>query len=275
MLTAASLMTLSKPETSLQHAGLALEPDACDALLNYLVAQKWSRLQAEYDDPIRMLMNRGARQWTVGWAPDSTTLYLLVWEADSFNEQAWWRLYENGHCIFTEVDGQSKTRSALFNKLLESDSLPFATYQQWLSPILEYGQPGEWCTTAVQSILNTLVARPEIFNMLKNPLFKALEMDLGNPEWPLLEVMKIHRLAHKTPLIWLFQQLVQQGMIRTLQDNTRLDAALSLLQTDYFDFGHRVAPVFRSVYEQAYSEFRQLITDGTWRTSLRLKIPQQ
>jgi hypothetical protein len=251
-----------------------LDADAAESLLQHLIAYRWRRLQPEYDDPIKMLMDQGTKQWTAGWAPRGNTLYLLVWETDSFKDRAWWRFYENGVLIFEELDGESKSRSNLFNTLLESEQLPFASYMQWLEPMLHYNHSPEWRFDAAKALLSSMTTRPEIFNELKEPLFQALEFDLGNSDWPVLEVLKIHRLAHKNPLVWLFQQLVQTGFIRTLQDNTRLDRALSQLQNDYGFFGTQVLPIFTSLFGQAYEEFRQLITAGTWRTGLRLRVPR-
>jgi hypothetical protein len=258
--------SLAEPSAQ-THASL-LEPDALEALLQQLVSHRWRRLQPEYADPIGMLMNQGTRQWTAGWVPGANSLYLLVWENDSFKQRAWWRFYENGALIFEEPDGASRGRSALFNKLLESGQLPFVSYKQWLEPVLQYNQSPERRLFAVDSILNTLTARPEIFSALKEPLFAALELDLGNEQWPLLEVLKIHRLAHKNPLLGLFQQLLQRGFIRTLEDKKRLKRALILLQDDYAYLGAQVAPILRPLFEQAYLEFKQL-TAGDWRTVLQ------
>jgi hypothetical protein len=273
-------MTVSSPIKNISsetlppaNAVALLDPDALESLLHHLIGMKWRRLQPEYDDPIKMLMNQGTKQWTAGWAPRGNTLYLLTWESDSFEERAWWRFFENGALVFEEMDGQSKTRSALFNRLLESDELPFISHSQWFEPMLHYNHPAEWRYAAVQALLNSLMVRPEMLNTLKDSLFKALEFDLSNPQWPLLEVLKLHRLAHKSPLVWLFQQLVQMGFIRTLQDNARLDRALTLLQNDYAYFSVQVAPIFKSLFDQAYEEFRQLMTQGTWRTGLRLRVP--
>lgn len=235
-----------------------LAPDAAEALLQQLVSQRWRRLKPEYDDPIGMLMDQGARQWTAGWAPHTNVLYLLVWEADSFKERAWWRLYEDGVLIFEELDGESKTRSALFNSLLESEKLPFLTLSQWLEPMLGYHHPSEKRYATVRALLGTLMSRPEIFTALKEPLFEALEADLGNSEWPVLEVMKIHRLSQKNPLVWLFQEMVRQGILRTLSDKNRLNRALSLLQDDYAYFGTQVLSIFRNLFMLAYDEFQQL-----------------
>lgn len=243
--------------------GPLMEPGTLEVLLQQLVSQRWSRLQPEYDDPIGMLMNQGARQWTAGWSPRGNSLYLLVWESDSFEQRAWWRFYENGALLFEEPDGTSKSRSALFNTLLESGELPFVSYHQWLDPMLHYNHPPEARIAAVDNVLHSVKARPEIFDILRTPLFEALELDLKDEQWPLLELLKIHRLSHKNPLVRLFQQLMQLGFIRTLEDRKRLNQALSLLQDDYAFLSSQVAPFFRTLFEQAHQEFRQLmLTDG-------------
>jgi hypothetical protein len=261
----------STPRETAFDSGRCLSTDAVEALLRYFISKRWQRLQPEYADPLGMLMNRGARQWTAGWAPHGNTLYLLVWETSSFDTPAHWKLYENGTLIYLEQD--KGPRSNAFGQLLESKQLPFVSYEHWLEPLLHHRHEREARQEATQALLNTLLARPEVFDALKNPIFKALEADLGNPDWPLLELLKLHRLAHKNPLVHLFKQLVQTGFIRTQADMERLDRALTLLQKDYILYGNHIAPIVRPLYIQAFEEFRQLITDGYWRATLRVKSP--
>lgn len=243
-----------------------------DSLLAELWKSRWSRLSSEYDDPLGMLFSNRVRQWTAGWHQGN--LYLLVWEAHSWQTQPGWQLYENGERILNEEDGLHKSRSALLHKLLESDQLPFARYEDFFDPLIDYRFSQPQRETTAKALMTTILARPEIFDHLKEALFQTLEAELGEPEWPMLEVMKLHRLQRKTPLVWLFQQFVQTGFIRTLRDNSRLDRALTLLQEDWFQFGYKTAPLFRPAYDTAYDAFRAIITDGSWRARLRFKLPQ-
>ncbi len=264
---------------SLQHSITAassrmlLDSEKAEALLEALLQSNWSRLSSEYDDPLGMLFANKARQWTAGWDSHQQNLYLLIWETDSWQEKATWKLYQNGRLIFEEAEKTSRYRHQMLEMMLESDELPLSSFETFLSPVVHYQLTHSQRTQNASSLLNTILVRPEIFEHLKEPLFQALEIDLGNPEWPLLEVLKLHRLAHKNALIRLFRQCVDTGLIRVLRDNTRLDRAITLLQEDYFQYGYKVSPLFRNAYDQASNEFRRLLTDGFWRAKLRFKVP--
>lgn len=248
----------------------SLSADEADRLLAHLVASPWQRLSSEYDDPLGMLFSNRIRQWTAGWAPDDAgTLYLLVWEAPSWQEKALWSLYANGKLLYQEQHGLCKSRSQWCQKLLESEQLPFARMDALLAPLIHHQYPAEQREHAVRALLETMTARPEIVEPFKEALLQALEADLGNPNWPLLEVMKIHRLKHKTPLVWLFRQLVETGMLRAEADTQRLNQALARLQNDYSQFGRQVPPLFRPAFDAAHNAFCHQLQDGVWRVQRR------
>lgn len=271
-----SFFTSSQPEHSVPHPTheghgplTRLFPEEADALLENLVKSRWRRLSSEYDDPLGVLFGSRTRQWTVGWHTESQSLYLLVWEIDSWQEKPVWSLYQNGTLVFQEENGFSQNRSQWCHQLLESTRLPFMTHQQFLEPLVEFLYPEVQRHQACHVLLNTILSRPEIFLQLKEPLFQALEADLHNPEWPVLEVLKIHRLAHKVPLVDLFRQFVENGLIRTEKDCLRLDEALNQLQTEFIEQGQQISSLFQSMYARHAQALRQIVTLGVWRIKLR------
>jgi hypothetical protein len=259
------------PETPPASEGsVRLFPEEATELLKRLVRERWQRLSSEYDDPLGMLFGNRAKQWTAGWDPHSSVLYLLVWETDSWEEKPVWSLYRDGTLIFQEEDGFSQTRGNYLHQLLESEQLPFIGHSQFLEPLLDYRFVEPQRAKATQALLKTIQARPEIFANLKEPLFQALEAELRNQELPILEILKIHRLAHKNGLVDLFRHFVQDGFIRTAKDYARLDKALTLLQMDYAEQGPKISLLLQPIYLQAYNAFRQMMTSGTWRIKLRM-----
>jgi hypothetical protein len=220
-----------------------------------------------------MLFSNRAKQWTAGWDTQDQTLLLLVWETRSWQEKPVWSLYRNGKLIFQEEDGSSPQRGKQLHQLLESDQLPFMEPQAFLAPLTEYRFTEPERRQATQALMHTILARPECFEPLKELLFDALEADLGNPDWPLLDVLKLHRVAHKNPLVDLFRQFVQTGLIRSTNDNMRLNQALIQLQQDFAQQGTTISPLLLPMYTQAYNHFRQIITHGSWRIKLQMSIP--
>jgi hypothetical protein len=176
-------------------------------------------------------------------------------------------------CIFQEEDGFSQHRSKHLHQLLESEQLPFMAHSAFLEPLTDFQFSETDRLQAAHALMQTILARPECFEHLKETLFLALEADLGNPEWPLLDVLKLHRLAYKNSLVDLFRQCVQTGLIRTQADRTRLDCALSRLQQDFAEQGTKISFLLQPAYGQAYNRFRQLMTQGTWRIKLRMDTP--
>lgn len=269
-LPAASLR-LTKAQDNPAMPAPALDETEADALLQELVLQRWARLSSEYDDPLGVLFTEKARQWTAGWGQDGN-LYLLVWELQSWEQKPLWCLYRNGALLYREEEGYTRSRSDLCQKLLESDQLPFLTHEQLLAEFSRYGADPGMVREAARHLLDSILGRPEIFTQLKEPLFAFLEADLGNPDWPLLEVMKLHRLSHKNPVVWLFQQFVKTGLMRLPSDLKRLDSALTRLQQDYTLYGSGVFPFMQPAYDAAFYAFRQILTDGSWRIKLRFQL---
>lgn len=258
----------SPGEPTLEHPP-RLFPEEADHLLRRLIHQRWRRLSSEYDDPLGILFGNRARQWTAGWDTETHALLLLVWETDSWQEKPVWSLYQDGFLVFQEEDGFSQNRSNWFHQLLESEKFPFINHQQFLEPLVDFLFPEPQRHQSCERLLQTILARPEIFIQLKEPLFKALEAELGNPEWPVLEVLKIHRLAHKVPLVDLFRLFVENGLIRAEKDCLRLDNALTRLQTTFSEQGSQISSLFQAMFAKHVAALRQIITHGTWRIKLR------
>lgn len=245
-----------------------LFPEEATVLLQTLVQQRWRRLSSEYHDPLGMLFGNRARQWTAGWDPTHQNLYLLIWETDSWQEKPVWSLYQDGALIFQEEEGFSKTRDSLFHQLLEGQNLPFLTQSQFLAPLVEFHFSPEQRQQTAQVLIQTFQTRPEVFDTLKAPLLEALERDFGNAEWPLLDILKLHRVAHKTLLVNLFRQCVQHGLIRTEKELQRLDGALNQLQTEFTELGQRISNLFMPALQASRNELKAIVTQGTWRVRL-------
>lgn len=244
-----------------------LFPQEADALLKALGESRWARLSSEYDDPLGMLFGNRARQWTAGW--HEQTLYLLVWETDSWQDKPVWSLYSNGSFIFQEEDGFSQNRSQWMHQLLESKKLPFIEYSKFLEPLLDYRYTEEQRQETTQALMNTLLARPEIFEPFKPALFGILETDLANPHWPLLEILKVHRLSQKLPIVDLFRQCVEAGFLRTAEDALRLTQSLSQLQENFNLQASQISFLFQPAYQTAHAQLQTILNQGLWWASLR------
>jgi hypothetical protein len=267
-------LAMEKLKASPQPARLAaVSEDEIETLLQHLVKARWQRLSSLFEDPLAVLFDAQSHQWTAGWDPDTQDLYLLLWEQPAWQAKPMWTLLRNGESILQEADGASKNRSMLLHKLLDSEQLPYLTQEQFLAPLISYRNSPEDRDLMTSKLLATILARPQFFEPLREALFKALEQGLADPDWPLLDVLKIHRVACKNNMVRLFQNLVKAGFIQALRENVRLDAALSLLQEDYAYLGYKISLFFRPSYDASFEEFRKLMTDGTWRARLRLKPP--
>ncbi len=265
---------LTSPHTPTQNRFAALKlasapaqltESQADGLLKSLVEQRWERLSSEYDDPLGMLFANRVKQWTAGWSLDGRHLYLLVWELHSWQEKAVWSLYDNGHRVFQEADGASGRRSAWLQKLLESPELPFISQAALLKPLTT--------PAAVEALLATLTARPEIFSALEPGLFALLEEGLGQPEhWPVLDVMKLGFYERKNPLVLLFKVLSEQGFLRGPQQLERLDRALGALESDYRLLELRISPLMQEAFARLHQAYRAAVADGPWRRRLKFAV---
>jgi hypothetical protein len=264
--------TPAQPVTNLPSTALLDEGEA-DRLLSQLVHARWSRLSCQDTDPLGMLFDDRARQWTMGWEPDQAqSLLLLTWETDSWQNQPVWSLYRNGQLIFQAVDGPASTRRKWLTQLLESPHLPTMTPTEFLARLSDFRYVQD-TPQAVEQLRLTAAVYPDAMNAIKDALLNLLEAELGNPEWPTLEVLKVHRLSHKNPIISLFQDWVQQGKIKDASDVRRLQHILSRLQQDYLALGQTINPLFQGTYQQAYQEFRSLQTTCNWRLHLLKTLP--
>lgn len=243
-------------------------------MLRSLLQNRWQRLSSEYDDPLGMLFGNRARQWTAGWSPEQKeaekkTLFLLVWETDSWQEKPVWSLYRDGQLIFQEEDGFSKSRSGVFHQLLESEALPFLDQSRFLAPLTDFRYDVNQRRQAAQILMRTIQARPEVFERLKDPFLKGLEADANNPDWPVLDILKLHRVAHKTVLVDLARQCVTIGLFRTQEDWERLDSALRQLEAEFAFLGQTISGLFAPALQEAQDEFTRILMDGDWRIQLQ------
>lgn len=260
----------SLQQTALPASGLLSEEEA-DRLLSNLVQARWRRLECQDADPLGMLFNDRAKQWTIGWEPQEQALLLLVWETDSWQNTPTWSLYRNGALIFQATEGQSLQRKHWFSQLLESPHLPTITPTEFLARLHDFRYAQE-APLAMQQILQTMRVWPDLLETIQGALLDILEADLGKSEWPTLEVLKLHRLNHKTPIISAFQDWIQQGLITQPASLERLQPALQQLQQDYLTLGQSIQPLFHTSYQKDFQEFRALMTYCLWRLYM-LKTP--
>lgn len=245
-----------------------LFPEEVETLLRNLLQNRWQRLSSEYHDPLGMLFGNRAKQWTAGWDVEKSTLYLLFWETDSWQEKPFWSLYQNGTLIFQEEDGFSKNRSAILQELLESEHLPFLDATHFLEPLIDFRFSPDQRWQAGQALAQTIMARPEVFGYLKEPLLQTLETDLSNPDWPVLDILKLHRVAHKAVVVDIIRQCVNSGLFRAQKDTERLNQALDKLRADFSALEQRIAMLFQPALQRAHSDFKRVLTDGNWQARL-------
>lgn len=249
-------------------ANTRLFPAEAESLLRNLVKSGWWRLSSEYHDPLGMLFGNRAKQWTAGWDIETHSFLLLIWETDSWQEKPVWSFYRDGQLIFQEEDGFSKTRSHLLHQLLESESLPFINESALLEPLTDFRHDALFRKQAAVSLMAGIRARPEIFDLLKEPLLAALESDLDSEEWPTLEILKLHRVGHKVILVDLIRQCMEMGLLRTQEEAKRVERALRQLQAAFVILSRNISGLFLPKLRAAHMDFRTILTQGNWRIRL-------
>ncbi len=231
-----------------------------DAILDYLMRARWQRLPAEYDDPLGMLFQNKASQWTIGWLEDSPNLFLLVWETPSWHEKALWRLYHNGALVLEEADGKSRFRSARLHQLLETPQDTNLQPDHLWSRIIGFQYTPDDRKAALIALMSTFIQRPGVAAALKPSLFGALESELDEIEWPVLDILKVHRLAHKNALLLLLNQLEQSGKVTRLEQG-RVERVIQCLQAQYQGLSAELTPMFAHYLETAYAELHIILTE--------------
>ena len=257
-----------KPANREAESPLLTEEEA-DQLLSTLVHCRWSRLACQDPDPLGMLFNDRGKQWTMGWEPQQQALLLFVWELNSWQNKPEWTLYRNGKLIFKASENISAQRRQWLTQLLEGPQPPFIEAPEFLTRLSDFSFSEAQRRQAAIQLQQTVAVLPEITIPLRAALLDVLDADLGNPDWPTLEVLKLHRLAHKNILVALLRQWVQQELLTDPSETAQLDRALSQLQQDYLTQSKQVQALFLPAYQQAYLEFRTLITNGLWRVQIR------
>lgn len=260
----ANLASLHTPRSE----NLRLFPEEADALLQNLLQSKWQRLSSEYHDPLGMLFGNRARQWTAGWDTTKNAVYLLLWETDSWQEKPLWSFYQDGQLIFQEEDGFSRSRSAILQQLMESTRLPFLDHNHFLEPLIDFRQEPAQRQQAGNALAQTIIARPEVWDHLKEPLMQLLEAGLNQSEWPVLDILKLHQAAHKVVLIDVIRQCVNSGLLRTQLDHERLDQVLRNLQTYFLALSNQISLLFKPALEKAYDDLQRVLAQGNWRLKL-------
>jgi hypothetical protein len=242
-----------------------LFPEEADALLQNLLQSRWQRLSSEYHDPLGMLFGNRARQWTAGWDETQNALYLILWETDSWQEKPLWSLYQDGQLIFQEEDGFSRSRSAMLQQLMESTRLPFLDHSQFLKPLVDFSQEFLQRQQAGNALAQTIIARPEVWDHLKEPLMQVLEAGLIHPEWPVLDILKLHQVTHKVVLIDVIRKCVNSGLFRTQPEHERLDQVLSNLQACFLTLNSQISLLFKPALQKAHEDLQRLLAEGQWR----------
>lgn len=260
-------LNTSQPKNQLQSGATVDTLSLADAqaLLSTLQQERWPRLAVEYHDPLSMLFNQqAARQWTLGWDHDQEKLYLLIWESIDWEKSAHWSLYCNGRLLYQEKDGHCKIRSRLCQSLLESPQLPVLEGKQLLYPLTDFRNAAQSQQQAAHSLIQTLKARPEVFESLKAPLLSALEHDLNNPNWPLLDILKLHRVTHKLALLLVFDSALQSGWLNRTIDQQRLLRAVSQLENTIDSLKSQLALLFQPWLTQTCQTLNRLLQQQHW-----------
>lgn len=224
----------------------------------------WQRLRPEYDDPIGMLFNNQARQWTMGWNENQDALYLLVWETESWQAQAVWSLYRNGELLYREADGTARRRNTLYQELLESPLLPCVSSLELLNPLMDFRYFEPQREAAAQKLIQTLLARPEVFQALKAPLLEALDAELHSEDWPVLDILKLHRVTHKLTVLSVVDAGLKQGWIRQPQDLRRLSQSLDRLERCMAFLQGQLSRLFQPGLSLARQSLSQLCGQRHW-----------
>ena len=249
-----------------------LPDDEAEQLLDQLLQARWSRLACQDADPLGMLFNDCASQWTMGWEPEQQALLLLVWETDSWQNKPCWSLYRNGQLIVRAIDGQGIAQRNWLNQLLESPKLPVVTPAEFLSRLSDFRYASD-SRQAAEQLRQTVAVYPDALAPIQDAVLALLEQDLGHPEWPTLEVLKLHRLSHKNPIISLFQEWAQQRKIQSQSELERFQTAINQLQQDYATLGRTVQPMFQASYQESFQEFKSLHTSCLWRLQMLKAMP--
>lgn len=241
-----------------------LQPEAAETLLVELRQSRWQRLRSEYDDPIGMLFNNQARQWTLGWNENQDDLYLLVWETESWQGQAVWSLYCNGELLYQEANGAAKRRNTLCQELLESPLLPHISALELLSPLMDFRYFEPQREAAAQKLIQTVLGRPEIFEAIKAPLLDALDAELSGMDWPVLDILKLHRVTHKLTLLSVFDAGLKQKLLKQPTDFQRLGQSLEKLELSMSTLQGQLALLFQPGLTQARQALSQLCRQKQW-----------
>ncbi len=242
-------------------------------LLQRLLKSGWQRLSPEYDDPLNMLYDRPATEWTMGWDPADASLYLVLWEKTSWLKQRHWVLCINGQRRYVCKDTPLSPLAGHFRRLLEGDARVFQTPDAFLEPVTDYGIPLEQRELRAEHLLRTLKMVPAAWPVLREPFLSLLGRDLGHDNWPTLDVMKIHRLDQKILLIHCLKALVQEFIIASRQEKHRIHTLIEQVHFEYERLGRVITRLMRPEYEASYRRFRHLISGGFWRIRLMAGEP--
>jgi hypothetical protein len=164
-------------------------------------------------------------------------------------------------------------RSQWLTQLLESPQLPTLEATEFISRLSDF-RFVQNAPMIAEQIRQTITAFPELYSYLKNALFSLLETDLNNPEWPTLEILKLHRVQHKNVLLPIFLDALQQGRLSNRTDIERFNTALLHLDEDYRTLGQTIQPLFQAKYQQAAQEFKTIQNNCKWRIQMLKTLEQ-
>lgn len=255
-------------------ANALLPDDDIDQLLNNLLQMRWKRFACQDADPLGMLFNDRAKQWTAGWAPQEQALFLIIWETDSWQNKPTWSLYRNGELLAQHIEGQSAMHSHCMTQLLESPQLPTLEPAEFVARLSDFRFVQE-APLATEQLRQTMTVFPELYGFLQSTLLSILETDLSNPEWPTLEVLKLHRVQHKNALLRIFFDALQQGRLSRGSDTERFNTVLTRLQQDYQTLGQTIQPLFQGKFQQAAQEFKTVQGYCQWRIQMLKAFEQK
>lgn len=249
-------------------ASSPLSEDESNRLLRRLLQARWQRLRPECDNPLNMLYDLPANEWTLGWDPVDETLYLILWAKASWRHQPHWALYINGEQRHLCEDGALSPLAGQFRRIFTDDVLTFQSIERLLDPLVDYSLSGEQREQRIENLCRTLKAFPAAWSALRGPFLSLLGRDLSHDNWPMLDVLKIHRLDQKVQLLHCLKTLVQSFIITDSHEKDRIHQLIEQVHEGYEELGQILTPLVRPEYEASYRRFRHLIYNGFWRLRL-------
>ncbi len=229
--------------------------------LHQLMEKGWHRLKPEYDDPINLLYdNLPANEWTMGWAPNNNTLYLIIWKKETWQTKPYWQLHINGTLRF-ECREDAK-EATLFHQLMENNEFADLSFSRFFGRITDYHLSPEQRDQALTRLSTALINNPTLWKSFQIPFYPYLSRHLNSNHWPTLDLLKIHQLDQKTPLLQALKNWISAGLISTPDEKQRINRILNGIHYKYEQLGQHITPLAIPFYNKAYQAFQQTASDG-------------